>query len=338
MARRARLCSPLLHLAILALLAAGVSCQFQPDELPGGPGVPPDASPPIDTPPAAIDASPIDASPIDASPIDAALPPDAGPPPDALPLPASDELVNRGLLTRYFIDEATDGTEPLVLEDSAPDPLPLTIDYAGEGEFIDDGGNRGLRWNALTDQGQAAALLAEDSKVWEGLDGTTTGTIELVVDIDQFVDGSRLSHVGESDDSGVFTLRIESAGVLAFSWNNATGGRATWNIDLVTRGRTVLHLVLDTGRNNANERVRLYADGVEQTSSGGAPPDRNLAIDIVTGSLTEHVLANRAAGERGIAGTFYYASMYTAALEPAEVAHNFDILDVNDDGPDAEGD
>ena len=342
MARRARPRSPLPHLATLALIAAGgVGCQFQPDALPGGPGTPPDASPPIDTPPIAIDATPIDATPIDATPIDAsidasidaALIPDAGPPPDALPLPPDDELVNRGLLTRYFIDEATDGTEPGELTDSAPDPLPLTIEFADEGAFIDDAGNRGLRWNALTDQGKAAALLAEDGKVWQGLDGTTTGTIELVVDIDQFVDGSRLSQIGENQDSGVFTLRIESAGVLAFAWNNATGGRATWNVDLVARGRTVLHAVLDTGRNNANERIRLYVDGVEQPSSGGAPPARNLAIDIVTGSETEHILGNRTAGERGVAGTFYYASMYTAALEPAEVLHNVDILVMNDDGP-----
>lgn len=332
MARRARPRSPLPQLAILALAttAGGMGCQFSPGSLSGNGGTPLDAmTVPGDAP--QPPPPPIDGA--EPPPIDATPGPDAEPPPDAAPLPAQNTLVSRGLLTRYFIDEATDGNGPTALEDLAPGPLPLAITYDGAGEFIDDAGHRGLRWNAITDNGKAAALLAEDGKVWQALDGSTLGTIEIVVDVDQFLDGSRLSHIGETEDSGVFTLRIDDPEGLTFAWNNNSGGRVAWNVDLVAAGRTVLHVVFDSGRTSAAERVRLYVNGVERPSASGVAPGRDEAIELVAGSANVYSLGNREAGERGVAGTFYYASMYGAALDAAEVVHNYDILLDNDDGP-----
>jgi hypothetical protein len=338
MVRRPRPRSPHLHLAILALLAAtgGMSCQFSPGGLSGNPDTPDamvmfDAPPPIDAPvpidaPAPIDASPAPDAP---TPIDAQPAPDARPAPDAAP--PDPVLVSRELLTRYFIDEATDGTAPLQLEDAASDPLPLTIDYQGDGEFIDDGGHRGLRWNAVTQGAKAAAFLAEDGKVWLGLNNATQATIELVVDVDAFIAGSRLSHVGEADDAGVFTLRIDDPESFALAWNNS--GRRSWAMNVDALGRVVLHVVYDSTQTAAAQRLRLYVNGVEQSNGGGSPPDASEPIEIISESATVYALGNTQQGDRGVAGTFYYAAMYRAALNATEVANNATLLLANDDGP-----
>lgn len=320
-------------LLALAAAPAGMGCQFQPDSLSGNPGTPPDArTVPDDAPPPPDDGS----RTIDARlAIDALPPPDTRPKPDAAPLPNTDVLVSRGLLTRYFIDEATAGRAPAVLEDSAPDPLPLTITYAENGAFVDTDDNRGLRWSSITETGKAQASLVEEGKVWLALDGSTRGTIELVVDVDQSLAGSRLSHIGENQDSGVFTLRLDDDGI-TLVWNNDVargGGEVVWNVPVLERDRTVMHVVFDTTLGNADDRVKLYLDGEVQTATGGAPPDQNDTIVIVNNSSTEYTLANREADGRSIAGTLFYASMYSTALDQAEVEHNFAILNTNDDGP-----
>lgn len=335
MARRAHVRSvvPRFVLLALAVAPAGMGCQFQPGSLSGNPGtpdamaVPDDAPPPLDDGPRPIDAP---------LAIDAPPPPDTGPRPDAAPLPDTEVLVSRGLLTRYFIDEATDGTAPTVLEDAAPDPLDLTITYAENGAFVDTDNNRGLRWTSITDTGKAQASLIEEGKVWVALDGSRTGTIEVVVDVDQFLGGSRLSHLGENEDSGVFSLRLDDDGV-TLVWNNEDpdddGGEVVWDVDVLARDRTVMHVVFDTTLGNAADRVKLYLDGEAQTSTGGAPPAQNDTIVIVNNSSTEYTLANREADERSIAGTLFYTSMYSTALSQDEVAHNFAILNLSDDGP-----
>ena len=336
MARRVPPRSPLPRVAILALAATAgtihAGCQFSPGSLSGGDGTPADAmTVPDDGQPPPDDGG---TTPDGPPPIDGAPAPDAGPAPDAAPLPNPNALVDRGLLTRYFIDEATDGTDPGELGDSGPAPtLPLAINYDGEGAFIDSGGNRGLRWNAITVNGTAEAPLTENGKVWLGLDGSTTGTIEMVIDVDELQDGSRLSHIGETADSGVFTLRIDDPEGLTLTWNNNfNSNRVSWDVDLVAAGRTVLHVVYDSSRVIVAERVRLYVDGAEQPADSGNPPGRDEIIVLPTDSPFVYSLGNTDAGGRGVAGTFYYASMYSAALDPAEVAHNFDILVADDDG------
>lgn len=341
MVRRVCPRSPLPHVAILALAATAgtihAGCQFDPGSL-SGDDTPADAMPLLDDGAPPDDARPPDdgTQPPDdgAQPPPDGAPPDSGLAPDAAPLPNPNTLVDRGLLTRYFIDEDTDGTDTTTLEDSGPAPtMPLAIDYGGNGEFIDDGGNRGLRWNAITQNGTAEAPLAEDGKVWLGLDRSTTGTIEMVIDVDQFLDGSRLSHIGEGADPGVFTLRIDTPEGLTLTWNNDFNtNRVSWDVDLVAAGRTVLHVVFDSSRVTVAERVRLYVNGVEQTADSGNPPGRDEIIELPAGSPFVYSLGNTEAGGRGVAGTFYYASMYSAALDLDEVRHNFDILDGDDDG------
>ena len=323
MVGRAISCPPIrIVIAMLALAPGSLGCQFSPSGQVGVDGG--------DIP--GPDARLVDAREPDA-PTDDARPPDARPP-DAAVLPPEGELVTRGLLTRYFIDESNSGADEDTLEDSAANPLPLTIDYAGQGTFIEEVGNRGLRWNAITEQGRASASLEPSGKIRQALDGSTQGTIEVVVDIDVFVAGSRLSHIGDADDRGDFTLRLEQEPTprVRFVLNNDDEDENVWDLDLVGRGRTVLHLVLDTTRGVDDDRVLLYVDGEEQESAGDAPPARDEEIDFPS-ALPSYVLGNSTDGGRGILGTIFYAAMYSTALDADEVAHNADILLVNDDAP-----
>lgn len=322
---------PPLHLVIaaLALAASGsAGCQFDPSGQVGADGAVPE--PDARRPP---DAAIGDARVPDAREPDARVP-DAAVPPDAAPLPSEDVLVDRGLLTRYFIDESNSGSDVDTLEDSAPDPLNLTIDDAGGAVvFIEESENRGLRWNALTDQGRAAAPLAPNSKIRQALNGSTRATIEVVVDIDQFADGGRISHIGEGNDRGELTLRLEQPQSVRFLLNNDEQQQVDWPLTLIGRERTVLHLVLDTSQAAPADRVRLYADGVLQPNPGLAAPDQNEAINILS-TNTFYVLGNKTSGGSSIAGTIFYAAMYSTALDPAEVDHNADILRDDDDTPD----
>ena len=331
MVGRAISCPPIrLVIAMLALAPGSLGCQFNPSGQVGvnGGDVPaPDAR--------VVDAAVGDGREPDARPGDA-RPPDARPA-DAAVIP-EDELVTRGLLTRYFIDEASSGSSVTELLDSAANPLPLTIDYAGAGVFIENNGNRGLRWEALTQDSRAAALLDASSKVRTALDGSRQGTIEVVVNIDQFVAGSRLSHIGEAGDRGLFTLRLENDPTprVRFVLNSDDADQTDWDVNLPSRGRTVLHLVLDTTQGNDDDRVLLYVDGEEQQSVGGARPARDEEIDIPS-PQPAYVLGNSAAGSgdggRGIFGTIFYAAMYSTALDDDEVEHNAELLLVNDDTP-----
>lgn len=329
MARHARIRTSLVYLVLLAA-AAGSGCRLDPGALTGDPDEPDAMEPPGDAP-APVDAPVAVDAPV---PIDAPVAVDAPVPIDAAPLPEPDVLVGRGLITRYFIDEATGGRDPVELEDAAPDPLPLNISYAGQLDFIEQEGHRGLRWTTTGTVGRAAADLAEDGKVWLALDGSTTGTIELVVHVEEVKpEGSRLSQIGEGDDSGVFTLRIDEPGSFAFNWNNNDGGRVSWAADVNNLGRAVVHVVFDSSQADQEDRVKLYVNGEAQERTGGTPPGRDQAIDIVNGSSTAYVLGNTEQADRAVRGTFYYASMYSAALDQGEVAHNTTILLANDDGP-----
>jgi hypothetical protein len=328
MVGRATSCPPLgIVIAMLALAPGSLGCQFSPSGQIGGDG---GAEPVPDA--RRVDAAVGDAREPDAR-ADDARPPDARPP-DAAVLPPADVLVSRDVLTRYFIDESNSGSGVAALQDSAANPLDLTIDYAGAAVFVEEVGNRGLRWNALTEQGRASALVDASSKIRQELDGSTQGTIEVVVDIDQFVAGSRISHIGEADDRGLFTLRLEQDPTprVRFILNNDDADENVWDVNMTGRGRTVLHLVLDTTRGNDDERAMLYVDGQEQQSAGSAPITRDEEI-VILSEQPSYVLGNSTDGNRGVLGTIFYAAMYSTALDSDEVAHNADILLVNDDAP-----
>jgi hypothetical protein len=246
------------------------------------------------------------------------------------------QLVDTGLLVRYFIDERADGQGNAELLDSAPDPLNLQMTWGTELNYLENAdGNRGLHWTEVgLDSGSSVA--AAGTKISQGLHGSTTGTIETVVEVAEVsTSSSRISHIGYDSESGSFTLSASSTTRLNFYKRTPGTGsdtlRGLWEVDFVTLGRVVIHLVYDSDQAAPEDRSKLYLDGALQPRLGGSDVPQGELIDIGT---TEHyVLGNRYIGGRSFIGTLYYSALYGEPLTQAEVSQNVGVLLVDDDAP-----
>jgi hypothetical protein len=240
-------------------------------------------------------------------------------------------LIERGLLTRYFIDEADAGQTVLELQDAAPDPLPLAITYGPELTFATDGENRGLEWTAPELDGRAS--VAVDGSKLVALHGSKTGTIEVVIDVDEVTSSnSRISHIGFDFEGGRFSLTSPTTSRLRLFWQDSELA-GDWPVPLAMLGRVVVHAVLDTSLPDPADRARLFVNASPVARIGGTPPALDQVIDLSTG--THYVLGNREIGLRSFRGRLYYAAMYTSALTTDEVLHNAAILSTDDDAPPA---
>jgi hypothetical protein len=248
-------------------------------------------------------------------------------------------LVERGLLVRYYVDEAASGAAPVVLLDSAPAPLNLPIIYEGALSFVEQAGNRGLRWNDSGDDGRAMVQV-QGTKLESSLQGATAATVESVVAIsDNTSHWGRILHIGLGGDFGHFSLHTSNIGASAVFWwksPDTTFSGGEWPISFGSLGRIVIHLVLDTSLPSGEDRVRLYVDGVRTTAGNpsGYPilqPSQNETINLGNGSW--FVLGNIDGGTQSFDGVLFYAATYDVALTDNELAHNTAVLLADDDTP-----
>jgi hypothetical protein len=198
--------------------------------------------------------------------------------------------------------------------------------------FTEDGGNRALHWEQITAGARdRASVLADGSKIASALDGSHTGTIEVVVDFATLHEnGTRLAHIGSGTDRGAFTLRSrENSTHVQFSLNN--NGTGDWDAELQGGGRMVLHLVFDNRDTNTGPKVVLYKNAVALTPV--TEPNPSAGATIVIGSNDYYVIGNRETGDRVGVGSIFYTAVYSAALTPVEVAHNAGLLLLDDDRP-----
>jgi hypothetical protein len=248
-------------------------------------------------------------------------------------------LVDRGLLVRYYVDEAASGQTPTDLADSAPNPLDLPITYTPEMTFVEQAGNRGLEWTATQVDGRAMALVP-DTKIEQALDGATEATIESVIQVSPNTDyWSYVSHIGLAGDFGHFSLVIGSTAESALFWwesPGTTNSAGEWPLDFGALGRFVVHVVLDTSQANGDHRVRLFVNGgsVAVGTPSGYPiaqPALDEPIDLGGGSY--FVLGNRDSGDRSYEGILFYSALYAVALTDSEIAINAEVLLADDDTP-----
>ena len=246
--------------------------------------------------------------------------------------------MSRGLLTRYFMDEASDGTAPTILSDAAPDPLDLTIAYAGGNTFTETDCQRGMSWPSAALDGRADAPVL-GTKVEAELDGSTTGTIECVFELlDATPTSSRISHIGSNRHPGRFTMFSDGPTSLGFDWDDQAGLAMDtveeWTVDHLALGRIVAHIVLDTTLAEPSDRVRLYVNGVDQGAGDiiENPMAQGAETEIIA-PTDSYAIGNRATGMRSIEGTIYYCAMYSSALSPEEIQQNTAVLMADDDAP-----
>lgn len=235
-------------------------------------------------------------------------------------------LTDRGLVARYYIDEAASGSDVAThLIDAAPNPLNLPLTWTAEMTYTETGGNRGLSWSVAENDGRAETAL-NGSKVDTALSGSGATTLEAVADVQSIATWSArcfdLGLIGDNEELG---LRFTDTGEIRLRWKN--GGAGVWPRPA---GRHVIQVVIDTSQAVSDDRARLYVDGSLQTP-GGTPPGAGETLAFPSGS--GFCVGNRCSGGRSYGGTLSYAAIYSEALTEAEVIGNAQILLDDDDTP-----
>jgi hypothetical protein len=244
---------------------------------------------------------------------------------------ATSDLVNRGLVARYFIDDGEEKTVPDTLHDAAEPAVDLAV--KGEDVAFDSApGTNALAWTMVGTDDRASAPI-DGTKIHDRLHGANTATMEIVLQFEAVADNrTRLFHIGFDTEPGRFSLLANEIGTLQFhKGGNNNNPHALWPVSIATR--SVIHLVYDTTRANVGERIRLWHDGELAAANDEllTPLEANEALDFSTGR--HFVLGNREIGGRAGVGKIFYAAMYDVALEQNEIDQNVAILSAYDDGP-----
>ena len=239
-----------------------------------------------------------------------------------------DGLVERDLVSRWFLDESAAGLIPTTTADAAEEPFDLDIDFSsGHLFWTEENGQRGVRWTIPG--GIGAPLRAIEGSKFEMLEGRTELTIELVASVEDVTTGdSRLFHIGTGNEMGDFTLRSDELDRLEFVVNG--GEVAGWTVDLPTLGRAVFHVVFDTKDGDPDDRARLFVNGalVEPESTNPLAEDEGIAL-----SNEPYLALGNRDGDRSISGAVFYAAVYGRPLGAMEIEHNATLLFMDDDGP-----
>jgi hypothetical protein len=243
---------------------------------------------------------------------------------DGAPDVVSAGLVDRGLLVRYFLDEAASGQGATQLVDSAPDPAPLALRYVGaEPRFFESDPGKGLQFDTIELDGGACAPLP--AKILDALSTGTTGTIEVVANIMAgSQQGSRLMHIG-ADSEWAFSIGYDTvnqridAGIVR---TGALEGDLHYLYDLPATATSVLYFVVDLEHPEPLDRVQVFVDdarvALEQSTS-------NVPLDGDRLELRPDMflcIGNREIGGRSPQGTISYGAMYSVALTAEERAAN----------------
>lgn len=248
-------------------------------------------------------------------------------------------LIDRGLLVRYFVDEAASGQGPAALSDHGPGAaFDLPIVYDAMMQYAEASTGRGLHFPPGHEG--AARRPIQGTKVRDDLDGVTNATVEVVFEATSASSGGGVLFMMMDPGSGDgrFGLGISNDTFMYFELNQDTpaisDASALWSADVVGVGRVVLQAVLDTTLPTAAERTRLFIDGVlvphhQNPPITVTPPTSGEGID--TCLACELTIANRQQGDREVVGTVYYAAIYTEALTVPELDQNRALLTENDD-------
>ncbi|MEZ4272609.1 MAG: LamG-like jellyroll fold domain-containing protein [Myxococcota bacterium] len=247
---------------------------------------------------------------------------------------APQTLVNSGLVARYYLNEASGGTTPGQVLDSAPAPLSLNISSIGNVGYTTGGAGRGLEW--LVNDAEGSAIVGIDgTKLKTALHGATTCTLEAVVEVDVASHSApRLIWFGQGSQSGVLSLHYFGKQELHFYFD-ANNGYQPMNfpVRLEDRGRVVVTVVVDTNQAVPLNRVRLYLDGAPLNPHvrDSSVPEQFRTFDMGTGN--DFRIGNRDFSERSINGKIYYVAIYSQALSATDVRRNAEVLLNSDDPP-----
>lgn len=240
----------------------------------------------------------------------------------------SETLSDDGLVARYFLDEAADGTAPMLALDSADEPVDLPLSYGDRSlRYVSAFGHRGLAFDlAGADDGARAPIAGSK---FEGIEGVTALTFEVVVRLDDSINSaSRIVHFGGTD-SGIATLSSRNPDQLQFAWNDNVVRE--WDYSAFSDGAAhVVHVITDTNAVNDASRFRLLVDGNELPPTEVTAVAPGEAAFVPQGAI--FALGNRNQ-DRAMQGILFYAAIYGLAFPDATVAAHVPALLGSDDSP-----
>lgn len=232
-------------------------------------------------------------------------------------------------LLLYLLNEASSGTTPTALLDTATGTaVDLTITY-GTSSYTSIASGNGVNWNGAC--GALSAAL-NGTKVATALAGATQVTWEVRADFNSVASAEGFAYFG-TDTGGSDQFYFENQfGALRLTYAGAFVG------DFAGIGISGLHTytyVADTGDATASNRLKFYIDGVLQTLTGASFPAQNTAVDSGATNYANNRITLATAGIVNNAaptnGKIYYAALYASALSAADVLANHNALASNND-------
>jgi len=241
--------------------------------------------------------------------------------------PGRGTLVDTGLITRYFIDEAASGTGPTEVVDYGPATTQnLTINYDGVMAYTEVGTGKGLSCTDIDGDAYARVQVGASGKLYDGLIGAQKVTLELVAAITQgSYSNGRAFVINDDTSDPALGLSVVDTDFQVW-WEEAmvrswTGGTA----------RQVIHIVYDTTQAAANDRIKIYVNGTIITPDYDAAPGQNDTLSFATTSYLFMFNRGNSSWARSINGKIYYAAVYAGALGESDITNNYGVLISEDD-------
>lgn len=258
---------------------------------------------------------------------------------------ASAPLVDTGLVTRYYLDEASTGTAPTQALDSSGNGYDLTIDYGSSTLSYSDpsGGNRGLTSSVGAPDGthNARHVVADSSDaVRTAMAGVTKATLEVALTNTDCpipsggADG--VFGIGSQGDAGPFDLVCRNGGWF-FTVNTNNGGNYYQTTLGTSSTKRVIYAVFDSTQATASDRLKIYENGTPVAVDDPAWA-QNSTLSIGSGQGANNPalqMLNRGDSSHSdvFAGTLFYAAMYNDAFTQSDINNNVAVLLSNDDTP-----
>ncbi|MEQ9501501.1 MAG: LamG-like jellyroll fold domain-containing protein [Deltaproteobacteria bacterium] len=235
------------------------------------------------------------------------------------------DLVERGLVVRYFLDEA-DGERPGTVFDSGRSPaFDLQLFATMAGPFFEDSEQgRVLRWN---DEGEGGSYARQVTpKIINAFTDTETLTMEAVVTVQADANASRVFDIGTGFHSEC-ALAVRTDAVYLVRNDNLD---VFWSVDLNRKTPAVVTAVFDQTAPDAADRLRLYVDGVDQ-GPASLMPQPGETFRILAGDT--FLIGNAPTNDKSLDGRIGYVAVYNAAFTEAEALQNAQILSQKNDAP-----
>jgi hypothetical protein len=234
------------------------------------------------------------------------------------------------LVSEYIINEASSGQSPTTIYDSRPTPQNLTIAYNGSYPYFEEiSSGRGIRLNpGILNCGAKTGDLGS-GKIRTTLNGVQKLTFEFVIDWAgtnanaQFIFG-----IGSFGSMGTGAVVSPSTSLMSIAFNSTTDTETYFSI---VTGFSIYHIVYDTTQATASDRIKLYRNGSQVSSTSGTFPDLNATLDI---GFYDALVLGRTASDtntRSFNGAIYYASIWEGAMSQVEVSVRYNELLVNND-------